>query len=125
MGLSQNNPSFPNRLNDRLKIKGIINISGPVDGLDVVEKIFVDHDHELFSAAGKALFPSEGYEKEEVLAVYEPISYFDPNDPPVFLWHGGKDDQIPPKTFKDFTAKFRAIGYLDYTERSAPLRFVD
>lgn len=107
VGLAQNNPSFPDKLNSGLKIQGIINFSGPVDDMDVIEKIFVDFDYELFSLAGKALFPSEGYEKKEVVAVYEPITYFDENDPPVLLWHGGKDNQIPPATFEDFTSKLR------------------
>lgn len=105
IGLSENNDSFPDKLNSGIKIKGIINFSGPVDDLDVIEKIFVDFDNELFSKAGKALFPSEGYEKKEVVSVYEPIVYFDENDPPVFLWHGGMDNQIPPETFKNFTSK--------------------
>ena len=107
VGLSQNNASYPDKLDNGLTITGVINFSGPVDDLDVIEKIFVDHDHELFSQAGKALFPSEGYEKKEVVSVYEPITYFDENDPSVFLWHGGKDDQIPLETFADFIAKLR------------------
>ena len=102
VGVSQNNSEYPNKLNDGIKITGIINFSGPVDGLDVVEKIFVDHENELFSEAGKALFPSEGYELKEKIAVYEPITYFDKNDPPIFLWHGGKDNQIPSQTFEIF-----------------------
>lgn len=102
VGVSQNNPEYPNKLNDGIKITGIINFSGPVDGLAVVEKIFVDHDNDLFSKAGNALFPSEGYESKDKIAVYEPITYLDKNDPPVFLWHGGKDNQIPPETFEKF-----------------------
>lgn len=103
VGLSQNNSEYPNKLNDGIKITGIINFSGPVDGLDVVEKLFSDNENEFFSKIGNALFPeSEGYESKEVIAVYEPISYFDKNDPPIFLWHGGKDNQIPPETFEKF-----------------------
>ena len=103
VGVSQNNFEYPNKLNDGIKITGIINFSGPVDGLDVVEKIFSDNENEFFSEIGKALFPeSEGYELKEKIAVYEPITYFDKNDPPIFLWHGGKDNQIPPKTFEKF-----------------------
>ncbi|MBB4078034.1 acetyl esterase/lipase [Lewinella aquimaris] len=108
VGLAQNNPSFPDRLDPGIRIVGIINFSGPVDQLDVIEQIFVDHEYELFSAAGKALFPEEGYAAPETVAVYEPVNYFDRNDPPVFLWHGGQDDQIPPDTFRAFTGKFRA-----------------
>lgn len=102
VGVSQNNSEYPNKLNDGIKITGIINFSGPVDGLDVVEKIFVDHDNELYSKAGNAFFTSEGYESSEKIAVYEPITYFDKNDPPIFIWHGGKDNQIPPETFVKF-----------------------
>lgn len=102
VGVSQNNSEFPNKLNDGIKITGIINFSGPVDGLDVVEKIFIDHDNDLFSKVGNAFFPSEGYESKEKLVVYEPITYLDKNDPPIFIWHGGKDDQVPPETFIKF-----------------------
>jgi hypothetical protein len=52
---------------------------------------------------GKAFFPeSEGYETKEKIAVYEPITYFEKKDPPIFLWYGGKDNQIPPETFEGF-----------------------
>ena len=102
VGLAQNNSEYPNKLNDGINITGVINFSGPVDGLDIVEKIFVDHDYELFSKAGNALFSSEGYESKEKIAIYEPITYLDKNDPPIFIWHGGKDDQIPPETFVEF-----------------------
>jgi acetyl esterase/lipase len=104
VGVSQNNAEYPNKLNNGIQITGIINFSGPVDGLDIVEKIFVDHEYDLFSKAGNALFPSEGYESKEKIKVYEPITYLDNNDPPIFIWHGGKDDQIPPGTFVDFVA---------------------
>lgn len=115
IGLSTNDNSFPNKLDKGIQILGIINFSGPVDDLDIIEKIFVDFDYELFSLAGKALFPSEGYEKKEVLSIYEPITYFDSEDPPVFLWHGGNDDQIPPATFEKFTSKLRnGKDVLDY-----------
>ena len=67
-----------------------------------MERIFVDHENDLYSKAGNALFLSEGYESKEKIAVYEPITYLDKNDPPIFIWHGGKDDQIPPETFVEF-----------------------
>jgi acetyl esterase/lipase len=107
VGLAQNNPMFPDKLEDEIEIIGVINISGPVGDLDVIEKIFVDHENELFSKAGKALFPSEGYTSNEVLSVYAPVSYFDANDPPIFLWHGGLDDQIPQATFEQFVSLMR------------------
>lgn len=107
VAFSQNNPEYPHILDDEVKITGIINFSGPVDGLDLVEKIFTDHEIEMFSTVGKAFFPSEDYEANENIAIYEPITYFDPNDPPFFLWHGGLDDQIPPVTFEKFIPLMR------------------
>lgn len=114
VGLAQNNTSFPDKLTDGITIKGIINFSGPVDDLDVIEKIFIDFDNELFSKAGNALFPSEGYAKKEELAIYEPINYLDKEDPAIFLWHGGKDNQIPPETFTNFVSKLREKDFLLY-----------
>ncbi|MCR9015424.1 alpha/beta hydrolase [Aquiflexum gelatinilyticum] len=107
VGLAQNNPEYPNKLDDGIQIVGIINFSGPVDGLDVVERIFTEHENEQFKALGLALFPAEGFESKENLAVFEPITYFDPKDPPIFLWHGGLDDQIPVVTFKKFIPLLR------------------
>lgn len=115
VGVSQNNSEYPNKLNDGIKITGVINFSGPVDGMDIVEKIFVDHDYELFSKAGNALFPSEGYESKEKISIYEPITYLDKNDPPIFIWHGGKDDQIPPETFLEFVERLNnKKDFVDY-----------
>ena len=37
VGIAQNNPSFPDKLNTGISIKGIINFSGPVDDLDIIE----------------------------------------------------------------------------------------
>jgi acetyl esterase/lipase len=107
VGLAQNNPEYPYKLDDGIQIVGIINFSGPVDGLDVVERIFTEHENEQYQAVGRALFPAEGYESKENLAIYQPITYFDPKDPPIFLWHGGLDDQIPAKTFERFVPMLR------------------
>lgn len=107
VGLAQNNPEYPNKLVGGIQIVGIINYSGPVDGLDMVEQIFTEHENEQYQAVGKALFSPEEYESKENLAVFEPITYFDANDPPVFLWHGGQDDQIPPSTFERFVPLLR------------------
>ena len=60
VGLSQNNPEFPNTLNPAIKVTGIINFSGSVDRLDIIEKTFMDSDIEVLSTLGKAIFPSEG-----------------------------------------------------------------
>lgn len=83
-----------------LKIAGVINFSGPLDGLDVVEKVFMDHKVQIMKDIGNALFPNtEAYAPKDSISKYEPINYFDKNDPPLFLWHGGKDDQIPAPTY--------------------------
>jgi dipeptidyl aminopeptidase/acylaminoacyl peptidase len=52
---------------------------------------------------GNVLFPlSEGYTPKDSISKYVPLIYFDKNDPPFFLWHGGKDDQIPVSIFLNF-----------------------
>ncbi|ULQ51320.1 alpha/beta hydrolase [Flavihumibacter fluvii] len=103
VGVSTNNPEYPKKLLPGIKISGIINFSGPVDGLDVVEKVFIDNEMPIMKEIGNALFPyTEGYAPKDSITKYEPITYFDKNDPPFFLWHGGKDDQIPPSTFVKF-----------------------
>ncbi|MCL6257714.1 alpha/beta hydrolase [Aquiflexum sp. TKW24L] len=107
VGLAQNNPEYPNKLDEGIVIVGIINFSGPVDGLDVVERIFTEHENELYSKVGKALFAPDDYESTANIAIYEPITYFDKNDPPIFLWQAGLDDQIPPVTFERFVAMLR------------------
>ncbi|XOV92193.1 MAG: alpha/beta hydrolase fold domain-containing protein [Bacteroidota bacterium] len=106
VGVSQNDKNYPNKLEKGINIVGIVNFSGPVDGLDVVEKVFSDNEMEVMQTIGKALFPeTEDYAPIETISVYEPITYLDKKDPPVFLWHGGLDEQIPPKTFEAFVER--------------------
>lgn len=106
VGVAANNYDYPYPLNKGIKISAIINFSGPVDGLDVVEKVFVDNEIQLFKDVGNALFPSiNGYAPKDSLVKFEPITYLDKNDPSFFLWHGGQDDQIPPMTFTKFVDK--------------------
>jgi len=107
VGFSQNNPGFPNKLKQGILITGIINFSGSVDRQDIIEKTFIDSDIEVLSTLGKALYPSEGYEVKDVFAAYEPITYFDAKDPPLFLWQGGMDDQILPETYDAFVPLLR------------------
>jgi acetyl esterase/lipase len=107
VGVAQNNPHFPDKLNGGIKITGIINFSGGMDGLGLAERIFSEHENELYRSVGKALFPAEDYETKENLAIYEPITYFDQSDPPVFIWYGGLDDQVPPVQYKTFESMRR------------------
>lgn len=103
VAVTVNNPEYPNRLDSGIKISGVVNFSGPVGGLDVVEEVFINNEVPIMKEIGNALFTSStGYAPKEIIKKYEPLTYFDKNDPPFFLWHGGKDDQVPPVTFEKF-----------------------
>ena len=103
VAVTANNSEYPNKLDNGIKISGVINFSGPVDGLDVVEKVFMGNEVPIMKEIGIALFPaSTDYAPKELISKYEPITYFDKNDPPFFLWHGGEDDQVPAVTFEKF-----------------------
>ncbi|WP_223649491.1 alpha/beta hydrolase [Hymenobacter psoromatis] len=103
VAVTANDPTYPNKLAAGIKIAGVINFSGPVDGLDVVEKVFMSNEVPIMKEIGFALFPATtDYAPKEYIRKYEPITYFDKNDPPFFIWHGGKDDQVPPETFEKF-----------------------
>ena len=107
VGLSANNKTYNPKLNKAIKIAGIIDFSGPTDHLDVVEKRFIDWKFQISKELnstdiGNAMFPYDGYAPKDSIIQYEPIKYFDKNDPPFFLWYGGKDDQVFPSTFEDF-----------------------
>ena len=103
VGVSANNPEYFKKLDNGIKISAIINFSGPVDGLDVVEKVFIDNDVPFMRDIGNAFFPSSGYVSKDTIAKYEPITYFDKNDPPFFLWIGAKDNQVPASTAVKFS----------------------
>jgi len=65
----------------------------------------MDHENAMMKEVGNTLFPATaGYATKEVISAYEPITYFDKNDPPFFLWHGGQDDQVPAPTFEKFAS---------------------
>lgn len=105
VAVSANDPAYSPKLDSGIKLVGVINFSGPVDGLDVVEKVFTSNDVPVMHAIGVALFPeTTDYAPKEYIRKYEPITYFDKNDPPFFIWQGGKDDQVPPVTFEKFVA---------------------
>ena len=105
VAVTANDPTYPNKLNAGIKIAGVINFSGPVDGLDVVEKVFMSNEVPIMKQIGVALFPeTTDYAPKEYIRKFEPITYFDKNDPPFFIWQGGKDDQVPPVTFEKFVA---------------------
>lgn len=106
VGLARHNPAYPFRLAADIRIAGILNFSGPVDGLEVVEKVFLDYPTEDFKLIGRNLYPPGGrFTRDEMLRLFTPITYFDDTAPPYFLSHGGRDDQIPPSTFERFKAR--------------------
>ena len=108
VAVTANDPAYVPKLDSGIKIAGVVNFSGPVDGLDVVEKVFMSNDVPVMKAIGVALFPeTTDYAPKDYIRKFEPITYFDKNDPPFFIWQGGKDDQVPPVTFEKFVALLR------------------
>jgi acetyl esterase/lipase len=108
VAVTANDPAYSPKLESGIKIVGVVNFSGPVDGLDVVEKVFTSNEVPVMKAIGVALFPeTTDYAPKEYIRKYEPITYFDKNDPPFFIWQGGKDDQVPPVTFEKFVSLLR------------------
>lgn len=105
VAVTANDPTYPYPLAPGVGIAAAVNFSGPVGGLDVVEAVFMDHPVPVMKAIGGALFPETGYAPKEVTRRYEPLTYWDPQDPPFFVWHGGQDDQVPPVTFERFVER--------------------
>lgn len=109
IGFWQNEPDDPFNTPKDADIAAIVNISGPSHDLAVVERIFLNHDHPLFRELGAALFPPHPrYTREEVIALIEPVNHFDPDDPPLFLWYGTEDQQIPPFTHQRLLDRIEA-----------------
>lgn len=103
VAVTANDPTYPHPLAPGIGIAAVVNFSGPVGGLDVVEKVFMDHSVPLMKEIGMALFTeTEGYAPKEMTRKYEPLTYLDAKDPPFFIWQGGLDDQVPPVTFAQF-----------------------
>ena len=106
VAVTANDPAYPHPLAPGIRLAAVVNFSGPVGGLDVVEAVFMNHPVPVMQAIGGALFPeTSGYAPAAVVRRYEPLTYWDPQDPPFFIWHGGLDDQVPPVTFEGFVAR--------------------
>lgn len=115
VGLARHREAYPFPLATSIRIAGIVNFSGPVDGLEVVEQVFLDYPSEDFKAIGRNLFPTGGrFTRGEMLRLFTPMTYLDDTAPPYFLSHGGRDDQIPPSTFERFKAKLSDSGVSHY-----------
>ena len=99
IGFWQNEEDSPFDIPQEVGIAGVINVSGPSHNFAEVEQIFLNFDHPLFQELGAALLPEDpNYSKDELIELLEPLNHFDGQDPPLFLWYGGKDVQIPPST---------------------------
>lgn len=104
VGFSQTDSEYPFPLTEGIRITGILNFSGPVDRLEVVEEIFKSSPDESWKMIGRNLFPPDPrFGREEMIERFTPFTYFGNDVPPIFLTHGGRDDQIPPSTFARFT----------------------
>ena len=108
VAVTANDPAYPHPLDRGIRIAGVVNFSGPVGGLDVVETVFMNHPVPVMKEIGLALFPeTAGYAPKEVTRQYEPLTYLDSHDPPFFIWYGGQDDQVPPVTFAPFVGRLQ------------------
>jgi acetyl esterase/lipase len=108
VGFSQHDPAYPFPLDPGIRITAILNFSGPVDRLDVLEEIFRSSADETWQLVGRNLFPSDPrFGREEMIEKFTPFTYLRDGVPPIFLSHGGLDDQVPPSTFARFVEALR------------------
>ena len=100
VGAAQNNEPNPFPVSGDIGIAAVIHFAGSMNSFDLIEKMFIDGEPDWSKEVGNNFFPDiSGYTPKEIISVYEPMTYFDDNDPAYFIWHGGKDDQIPPHTY--------------------------
>ena len=105
VGFSQGYPDYPYPLDDGIRVVAVLNIAGPVDGLDLIEEVFAGSDDEGFQTVAQNLFPPHSaFSREETLKLFMPFVHFTDEAPAYFLWHGGQDDQVPASTFAAFLA---------------------
>jgi acetyl esterase/lipase len=109
VGFSQNDPGYPFPLDPGIRITGILNFSGPVDRLDVIEEIFRSSADESWQLVGRNLFPADPrFTREQMIETFTPFTHLRDGVPPIFLSHGGLDDQVPPSTFARFVERLRS-----------------
>jgi acetyl esterase/lipase len=94
LGLSLNNnvKEFSNS-NDRplFKIKAVIDFYGPSNFL----LFFGNADPEFVDNPIAILLGVSPLKRPDISAMASPVTYVDKNDPPFFIVHGEKDDQVP------------------------------
>ncbi len=75
VALARQRAAYPFPLAAGIGFAAILNFSGPVDGLEVVEKVFLDYPTEDFKAIGRNLYPSGGrFTRDEMLRLFTPIT---------------------------------------------------
>ncbi|TVR53799.1 MAG: hypothetical protein EA421_10050 [Gemmatimonadales bacterium] len=104
VGFSQGSSNYPFPLDEGIRIVGVLNVSGPVDRLEVVEEVFANStDEEWKLLVARNLFPpGSPFDRSETLRIFTPRSHLSDDAPAFFLWYGGEDDQVPPATFERF-----------------------
>jgi acetyl esterase/lipase len=104
VGFSQGSSDYPFPLDEGIRVVGVLNVSGPVDRLEVVEEVFASsRDEEWKLLVARNLFPpGSPFDRSETLRIFTPRSHLSDDAPAFFLWYGGEDDQVPPATFERF-----------------------
>lgn len=105
IGFWQNEKDDPFNTPKEADIAAVVNISGPSHNFAEVEQIFLNFDYQPFRELGAALFPPHpNYTKDQLVYMVEPFNQFDDDDPPIFLWYGERDVQVPPSTHRKLLA---------------------
>ena len=108
IGFWQNEKDDPFNTPKEADIAAVVNISGPSHNFAEVEQIFLNFEDEELRELGAAMFPPDAsYTKGQIISMVEPFDQFDEDDPPMFLWYGERDVQVPPSTHRKLLA---AIG---------------
>jgi acetyl esterase/lipase len=108
IGYWLNEDEAPFDLPENIGVSAIINFSGPSHDLKKVQHIFKNSDLELMRTIAESFFPQhKQYTEIDLISILEPLYQFDHEDPPFFLWYGGKDQQIPPFTHERLLLKLR------------------
>jgi len=82
--LSKNNIEFLNNLTEGTENTEIIKFSGCLEGLDISGKKFTEKDDDMLAIVAKAIFLSNHYQLKEKIAVYESMTCYAKDDPPIF-----------------------------------------
>lgn len=109
IGLMANKKVKPFDIPLDIQYCAIINISGPSHSLKEIETLFLNAEEKNLREIGNSFFPPhKKYSKQQIIQFLEPVNHSDNNSPPVLLWIGGRDKEIPPFTHIQFIQKMRS-----------------